>query len=331
MADFNFIHNYIFQNCDQAKCNGNHFHCRCPICLDSKKSKRKKRFHLTYLGDGKTKAHCFNCDWSGTFEGVYAHIEGISIYEAYKILSKEDFNVIKSKLYKNGNSEKEEIPEKNNFNYILNDLLGEDAITCSIVYRKYLDELKKFRKNRKIPDHIKLYIATRGKYNGRIVIPVFENGNIVYFQARSLSDRIKPKYLNPASEKQIIVPNIEKFDSNELIIVTEGLIDSFMLGNNGTCCLGKSINDDFLEKCISCTSKGVIIALDNDEDGKKEILKYMINGYFANQLLYFIMPYKNIKDLNELCIEHPEINDIFLFVKNNSFTLLKAKTLLSLL
>jgi len=42
--------------------------CRCPICGDSRRNKRKRRFHLytkTTYKEGDDRLKCFRCDWSG--------------------------------------------------------------------------------------------------------------------------------------------------------------------------------------------------------------------------------------------------------------------------
>jgi len=309
-------------NCENVSYKDASFHCRCPICGDSKKSIKKKRFHLKFIDENNTKAHCFNCDWSGNFESLYAYINGITLSEAYKRINQIKYNDIKESLFKKYKNKKENKKNNNclnNFNIILKDCVSEKSKTNGIITRKYKEALKKFRHDRKIPDKIELFISFRGKYKGRIIIPIIQNGNIVYFQARSLHKNAKMKYINPPSEKNVI-PNIDKFDKNKYIVVTEGLIDSFMV-DNGTCCLGKCINDNFILSCLNKTEKGVIIALDNDKSGKDSTLKIIADSLYKDRLLYFIMPaeYSNITDLNELIIKNSDIEDVYSFIVKNSY------------
>jgi len=68
MLDLEIINDFAyehFENIAVSK-NGMHFHSRCPLCGDSKKSSRKKRFHLDY-NEGNPIWHCFNCNRSGSF------------------------------------------------------------------------------------------------------------------------------------------------------------------------------------------------------------------------------------------------------------------------
>ena len=61
--------------------NGTHWHARCPLCGDSKKNIRKKRFHLDY-NNGNPIWQCFNCGRSGSFLEIYSELKAISIDDA---------------------------------------------------------------------------------------------------------------------------------------------------------------------------------------------------------------------------------------------------------
>ena len=163
-----------------------------------------------------------------------------------------------------------------------------------------------FYKFRKIPEEYNIFIATKGEYKNRIIIPIYKGNDIVYFQGRSISDDIL-KFKNPTVEKSSIIMNIDYFQRDKWIIVTEGIVDAMMVENHqGTCVLGGSISDNFLAELNGCTDKGIVIAVDNDERGEKE--RYKVR--------YFIPP-NPIKDINEYKIKH-EITDIYDTLVSNS-------------
>ena len=186
--------------------------------------------------------------------------------------------------------------------------------------------MKRFYINRQIPLRRNILVCHSGKYKNRFIIPVYENGIMVYFQGRSMNDYIEPKYLNPVVQKESIILNKEYFDPEKYIIITEGLIDAFMVENNqGTTCLGASISDDFLEK-ILCFSRKIIIALDNpsyDKSGCENYIKIIEESKYAKTLKYFFMPRENIKDLNELKVSNKQLN-IYDYIVNNSLKHFKA-------
>ena len=174
-----------------------------------------------------------------------------------------------------------------------------------------------------------MYIAYKGLYQGRVIIPILENGHIIYFQGRAVVD-IEPKYLNPVIEKTGVILNRMKFDKHKYIIITEGILDSLALGNQGTSCLGASVTDEFLEHVIPLTDKKVIIAMDNDEPGLTEMIRIIYESKYSSELKYFLMPYKykEVKDLNKLSVDYDQL-DIYKLVTENSYskfdTLVKLK------
>ena len=327
-----FVTEFMLQNFEKVTISrgGMHFHCRCALCGDSRKSVNKKRFHLDCNGPDNIKWHCFNCGkGSRNFVSLYSEIMGLSHKESYKICNRYDTKGIKDTLNRKTKVVKRVIENITTFNSILNDCIGVNDKPKGFVDSKLQKELLKFIKERKISDDIKIFAAFNGKYRNRIIIPIYKGRDIIYFQARRISQDIDTKYLNPVSEKTTIVLNEKLFDYNKYIIITEGILDAYSIGNQGTTCIGKSISDGFIEKLSLLTNKGIIVSLDNDKDGLIE-LKKILNSKHNKKLKYFLMPYKKIKDLNELyCSESINISNIYDFVVENSYDTLKTKVKLN--
>lgn len=315
--DNQYVIEFCYENLEDVKVlnNGNHIHARCPFCGDSKKSKSKKRFHLTlketWVG------HCFNCNWSGNFISLYAYFKGLNYSDAYKEINSFDKQI---ENFKNMDKcihmeTKKEIVE-HNFNDIINDCVVENS--TSIIDIKLLKVLNNFREKRQIPSNYPLFIANKGIYKNRIIIPIYKNNNIIYFQARATTELQEIKYLNPDTDKSFIILNEETLNPTKNIIITEGIIDAISV-ENGTCALGASITDEFLEKLFSKTEKNLIIALDNDERGITETLNIIENSFYRDKLLFFVSP-KTEKDLNEILINKSVITNIYEFVIANSYT-----------
>ena len=328
MPSFEFVTDFMYNNLIMTSHSNMNFIARCPYCGDSKKSLKKRRFHLKYINDDSIVFNCFNCGVSGSFIDLYAHINGIDSRQAWRKLRNNSLDNLKSKLKPDKKIEKKEVIYSE-FSDILKDCISLNDDIDGIIKKKYYSILKDFYNNRKISTNIVLYIAYRGIWKNRIIIPIYDGKKMIYFQGRAITNDMLPKYKNPVSEKSNIIYNKNNFKKDKYIVITEGILDALSIDNQSTVCLGASISDDFLKKVFNYTDKGVIIALDNDSTGIKSVKNIMDKSAYRNQLRYFIMPreYKHIKDLNELKVSE-NIEDIYEFVVDNSFDNLKAHILL---
>jgi DNA primase len=325
MLNIEIVREFIYEHFTQIteSKNGHHFHCRCPLCGDSKKSKSKKRFHLDYNG-GNSIYHCWNCGESGSFLQIYSILKGISINDAKQALYKYNSNDIIQVLSRKKRDKVINEIEHDNFNYILKDCISISDTTEGHIQSKYKQYLLDFIKNRCLSKKVKLYVAYKGKFQSRIIIPIYDKyDNIIYFQARRLFKEMTKKYDNPTLEKGSIILNEYKFDKNKYIIVTEGLIDALNIGDNGTSVLGKEITESFLKKILKLTEKGVIIALDNDKVGLDSMKLFMKNNKYKKVVEYFLFPknHNKYKDINSYVQEHQQntsTNETYKFVVNNS-------------
>lgn len=265
---------------------------------------------------------------SGNIQSLYAHVMGVSWKEANDELSerKYDSDKIKKRLEKRTQYVEEE-DQQGVLDLELSDCLSLSSVPDGKIQTQYHNILKRFYVNRWVPTRYNLMIAYTGKYKNRIIVPVYHENEMIYFQGRAISDDMLPKYLNPVVKKEEIVLNAEHFDPEKYIIITEGLIDAFMVEDHqGTSCLGAGISDEFLDRIFPYTNKGVIIALDNpklDESGFKNYEKLVEESKYARKLKYFFMPNTVNKDLNDLKLGNKSLN-IYEFVVNNSCDYFKA-------
>lgn len=121
------------------------------------------------------------------------------------------------------------------------------------------------------------YVATSGRYKGRLIIPFKDpEGALFFFQARALGDE-QPKYLNPLDSpvkpSHILYPFDEAAAS---VVVCEGPLDARSLqlqGINATCTLGSSISDTQISALSRFHGK-VIVGYDNDSAGDRGLRKF---------------------------------------------------------
>jgi len=288
----------------QLYIKGNNIGMRCPLCGDSKKSKLKRRFSVTY-DNGSAFYNCFNCGRTGTFAELVSELKGIPIGDAIRSIEKVEFEDIEKRLKQPelASDEIDEVTETEDLNHILFDCISIHSEVSSYIDKQYKKCLEQFIKDRRIPNEYDVFVVTKGEYKNRYIIPVHHWGDIVYFQARAINNDMEPRFKNPMVEKSNIIMNIDFFKRDKYIIVTEGIIDAMMIEQHqGTCVLGGSVSDDFLSVLYKSTNKGVIIAVDNDERGQKERDKLIKNSKYGKVLRYYITP-EGIKDLNEYKIK----------------------------
>lgn len=327
------VEEFLYSNCEKTKRNGGSgYVLRCPICGDSKKNPNMRRCHVDYYSKYDEWVYkCYNggCpEPSGNVQSLYARVMSVDWKTANDELTdkKYDSKKIKARLDK----KKTFVDEVDEVGIL--DLDSKDCLTLNQkpegrIQEKYHQLLKKFYIDRWIPTRRNIMVAHSGKYKNRFIVPVYEKGEIVYFQGRAMNDEITPKYFNPVVIKEHIVLNRENFDPEKYIIITEGLIDAFMVEHDqGTSCLGASISDIFLEKLLPLTKKGVIIALDNpdiDKSGYENYIKLIEKSKHARRLRYFFMPGLDHKDLNDLKLKEKTIN-IYDYIVENSISHFKA-------
>lgn len=339
MLNFEDVNDFMLENFSKVEVRsqngGSHWHARCAICGDSKKSSSKKRFHL----DWKEKIpgfNCFNCGNKGNFFELVSIIEQVSVREAKEKFLSNDYsiNTLKDKFNSPNNKKSKSSPIQfdnlHDFSYILDDCISLTSSPSGYIQRKCYSILQDFVKARNLEDiDIPLYISYRGDYKFRIIIPIFYNDKLIYFQARRPFENGSIKYLNPSVEKDQIILHKNEFNSDKYIIVNEGLIDAYCIGKQATTCLGKEISDSFLDTLGKHTDYGIIVALDNDKDGIYKTLDLIYNSKWRASLKYFLIPeeYAFCKDINDLKVY---IEGLYNFVVENSFSILEAYAKLKL-
>jgi len=338
MISLDKVTEFMYQHFESVTTSkrGDHFLAKCVLCGDSKTNSRKRRFNLDY-NNGKPMYHCFNCNESGSFIDIYALMNGLSKEEAYDELYSYDSDDLKRRLQKHN-----EIIDwvkkytDTDCNWIEDDCVSLSKKIDGYVQNKYVEVLEKFYKDRLISEKNKIFIAYKGDYKGRIIIPVYDkNKSIIYFQARRIpGSNILPKYKNPVVEKQNVILNEDKFKNNKPVVIVEGLIDAFSIGTQGTSCLGKEISENFIKNILKYTNKP-IVCFDNDESGYKSLITFMLGkkdkkkkpNKYSKIVNYFIFPdeYIKYKDINNIRVGDRKVN-IYEMILKNSFSYSTAYT-----
>ena len=130
----------------------------------------------------------------------------------------------------------------------------------------------------------KIGYCVRGQYEGRVVIPSFdEEGYVNYFIARSYDGNWR-KYMNPSLSKDIVFNHLY-VDWDSDIVLVEGAFDAIKAGPNSIPLLGSTLRENSkLFHEIVKNDTPVFLALDPDAEKKtnniiKILLQYGIELY----------------------------------------------------
>jgi len=166
------------------------------------------------------------------------------------------------------------------------------------------------------------YVCSEGKYRGRLIIPFKDyEGEVFFFQGRSLMHGVNPKYLNPSSEDGVKSSNILypfDFEADHLCIC-EGPTDAISLklnGLNATCTVGSTISNVQMQALREFEGE-IILAYDNDEAGKRGIDKFdhLRKKYMLPTFTVCTAP-EQYKDWNEA---HISGESLYNWVMNNKY------------
>ena len=276
--------------------------CRCPLCGDSKTNKSKRRGYIL-KGNSHIDSYvyvCHNGECEANDKGIgilnlfkkYDYQYGTSFFEDYRRENYfQEYSPNFPKYTKN--VPEKIILEKDDVKHFQPILKGDSEI-----FEKAREECIR----RKLPENLwkEFFVATGGVFQGRMIIPFYDNlGKIYYYQGRTLigSD---PKYLNRRfGEKEIY--GIYRIDRSLPVIIEEGPIDSMFVKN----CIS-ILGLKFTEK-VRTEIRGLrcFYLLDNDKDGKKNSLKLLKDGKFVfcwERFLKDMNIKEKIKDVNDLVL-----------------------------
>jgi len=301
------------------------YNFRCPLCGDSTKNKTKAR-GFVFRKKNDYFYMCHNCGVSTTFYNFLKQIDS-SLLKEYQL-----------ERYKNG--------ETGNNNYPKPDF--EEFKTEKPTFKKALelpsiDSLPEvhFAKNyvsqRRIPEtfwpqlyyaeDFAAFIQNLGIENAglkekdnRLVIPFYDKEkNLVALQGRALGES-KLRYITlKLHDDNKKVFGLERANTEEMIYVTEGPIDSMFLEN------AVATADSNLESITDCLDKSKVVLVFDNEPRNKEIVA-KINSAIDKHFNVVIWPeFVDSKDINDMVLDGFSPDEIQDIVNKNTFVNLRAK------
>jgi len=106
------------------------------------------------------------------------------------------------------------------------------------------------------------------RWVGRLVIPVYKDNKLIYYQGRDLTGLAQRKYLSPVIDREKVIYGYENLHTNidEPLYVTEGWFDAFLLG--GVAVFGNKLYEPQI-KWLNQSRRQKVIIPDRFGDGDK--------------------------------------------------------------
>ena len=301
------------------------YNFRCPLCGDSQKNKTKCRGYV-FRKKNDYFYMCHNCGASTTF---------------YNFLKQVDPNLIQEyqlERYKNGETGnnnytkpefeeyKQEAPKfKKALELPSIDSLPEGHFAKNYVQQRRIPEA--FSSQLFYAEDFKQFIETLGiqkdglhKDDKRLVIPFYDKEkNLIAVQGRSLGES-KLRYITlKLHDDNKKVYGLDRIDTDKLVYVVEGPIDSMFLEN------AVATADSNLESITDVLDKSKVALVFDNEPRNKEIVAKMekaIDNHF-NVVIWPEMIEK--KDINDMILDGFSPDEIQDIIDNNTFVNLRAK------
>tara|TARA_Y100000034_G_C6870181_1_gene397172 strand:+ start:516 stop:1523 length:1008 start_codon:yes stop_codon:yes gene_type:complete len=264
---------------------------------------------------------CFKTGNAGNFVNFFSLVENIPYFRAeaeliYRSFFQDEVDVPVAQNIEDKPIRRNELEEQNLTLVTIDSCTSDNPLeqkAWMFLYERKLFDLEN-------PEETPYYLCTDGKYKDRIIIPFVKNGSTYYFQARSLSERHKPKYLNPSSESGVRPSTIVfPFDeSSDTLVVCEGPLDAISLlrqGVNATCTMGCHISDHQMD--ILRYFKGdIILGYDNDTPGKRGMRDAeILRRRKLMSELFIVPPPEEVNDWNDA---HVKGIDLRKYIQKNT-------------
>tara|TARA_R110000787_G_scaffold100723_1_gene205790 strand:+ start:7518 stop:8543 length:1026 start_codon:yes stop_codon:yes gene_type:complete len=302
----------------------------CNVCNEGKSWGRKRRL---YYIPKKELIFCQNCGWSSRPLKWISHSTGMSVEDILAEAKQE------SCIDLNHDLDRISIGSKHNDTTLPDDSINLfDPIQIRF-YRgtpmvlRALDYIKLRKLDVAVNRPKSLWISLSDyTHQNRLVLPFYENGKIIHYQTRSITDDGKPSYLSKVNSDKPLF-NYDNIDSDlDYIFICEGPIDSFFV-QNGVAVAGiqkdcktdgfNSSQRSQLDRFIGLKPIWVLDSQHLDETSMKRSLALIERGDNV-----FIWPKDfgmKFKDLNEMACSLNIKKIPSKFILKNTYSGMKAK------
>jgi hypothetical protein len=279
---------------------------RCPVCNDHKYKKRGGwKFE-----DVKTSYHCFNCSIAATYDEEIGFLSDdmIKVLDSFGV-PEDVITKLKFELFKRKKLQKTSSPTKTTFQAIntiplpkhFYRVIQDEDDVWSQIAQEYL-----LTRGIDIDDY-KFYLSKGGTklenmWKHRLIIPIYKDDRLVFWQGRDLTDSKKTKYLSSESvSKGSVIYGFDHLFSNteQPLFVVEGFFDAFHI--EGVAVFGNEMSTHQISLINASPRKKVVIP-DRKGDGGLLALQGIQHGWGV-----CVLPFDDCKDVNDAIVKYGKL------------------------
>lgn len=284
----------------------------CEYCGDGSRKKGPRGGWLFSDGGETAAYHCFNCGCKETFSTLreYPFSKNMrSVLDSFGIPSTE-YNALLFKKERPKNVQKQGVT---NYSYTILDI----PIYFELLSESKSDDAKDAkvflkRKYGLTPRDYSFYVSkgsmdtlsakdksVANSLKGRIIIPYFKSGKMIYYQARDYTGKAKDKYVGPSIPKGNIFFNIDQLYryTQDPLYVTEGAQDAIHL--RGVSTLGNELTGAQKDMLKTCPRKKILVP-DFNGDSAKLVEQFIDMGWSVSFPEYR----RTCKDVSESVVNY---------------------------
>ena len=246
----------------------------CPFCIKRGHTPDTKR--KLHINPAKNKGHCFRCGYATVHAHLMAKRYGLAIDPTLVQVMQERQQSLTPPTCR--------LPD-----FYTRD--WEASMDGKVAYRY----LRHRGLSRTLIGGYELGYVPYGKpYGSRVVIPMYHNGEIVYWQARDWTERREPKYIGPDLDKPLF--NFDRAAHTGAICLVEGPFDALRVPQYGVAMLGKELTDQQAAQIIKAKPNLVLLCLDADAPQAERQVRGQLSRVVP-EVLSFPLHRFGVKDL----------------------------------
>lgn len=266
--------------------------CQLPGCNDYKERAGFK------FEDGQVIYNCWNCSTASRYEEFSGKMSRKfrTILNTYGLEDSEINTAVHSVLFKKDQESATITLEKLTKVNTQTPTIKLPEKSFPLGHHEFLDyqeKLVSYLIDRKVDfNKYPFFFSLEPRFKNRIIIPYYRNGNLIYWQARSIDPNEKKRYDNAPAMRDAIMFNMDqlfKFSTAPLFI-SEGVFDAMMV--DGVCLLGSRLNEAKAE-LLSSSSRRLVFVIDKDSNGKHLAEDVLARGWDIT----FVRP--EVEDINQ--------------------------------
>lgn len=109
----------------------------------------------------------------------------------------------------------------------------------------------------------RLGYCSYGRYRQRIILPVYDDTELVYFTARSIFPEDEIRYLNPQRPADWVF-GLDIASNYSLALLNEGPLSAIGSGPNGIAMFGKTLRDSQVNQILDCRFSEIILMIESN-------------------------------------------------------------------